>query len=427
MKYNVLVLGSGGREHAFVWSLKKDLNVDKIYCAPGNGGTEDIAINVKLDINNPIDVLKFVTENKIDLTIVGPEAPLENGIVDHFNKNNQRIFGPTKYAAQLETSKLFARDVLKKCNVNQPKYYVCKDKDDVLKIKNDIGLPFVIKVDGLAGGKGVYVCINENDYIDAIENIFEKNKFGSSADTILIEECLFGEELSVFAVCNGKSFKILNTAQDHKRIFENDKGPNTGGMGAYSPTPLSTENLIDSVKNNIYKPVLEYMESVGHPFTGFLYAGLMLVNNQPYVIEFNARMGDPETQVVLPLLKTSLFDLLYSATQNRLNQIDIEIVSKTALTIVLASEGYPGNYKKGQKIDIKDPELLFHAGTINKDGELYVNGGRVINVVGIGSNLKEAKLNAYNDLEKIDFDGKSFRKDIGDKGIAYAQSNLEVE
>ena len=427
MSYNVLVLGSGGREHAFVWSLIKDSQIDKIFCAPGNGGTEDIAINVLLDINKPIDVLEFVVDNDIDLTIVGPEAPLEKGIVDLFKKNNKLIFGPTKYASQLESSKLFAREVLHDCNVKQPKFFSCKTKEDVLMVKEEIGLPFVIKVDGLAAGKGVYVCLKEEDYYKAIDNIFNKNMFGKSSDIILIEECLFGEELSVFAICDGRDFKILNTAQDHKRIYDNDKGPNTGGMGAYSPTPLSTENLIKKVENEIYKPVLDYMYSQGNPFTGFLYAGLMLVDNEPYVIEFNVRMGDPETQVVLPLLETSLFDILYKTTNNELNSIDIKISSKTALTVVLASEGYPEEYTKGQKIILKNKSLLFHAGTKLIEGDLCVNGGRVLNVVGVGKNLKEAKENVYKDIENIEFDKKYFRNDIGDKGIRYNQANLEKE
>ena len=419
MKYNVLVLGSGGREHAFVWSLKKEHKIEKIYCAPGNGGTADIAINVSLDINNPKEVLGFVNKNNIDLTVVGPEAPLEKGIVDYFKENNKKIFGPTRFAAQLETSKFFAREILKKCNVRQPDFYLCNNKDDILKVKNDIGLPFVIKVDGLAAGKGVYVCLNENEFDEAIDNIYVKNMFGSASDKILIEECLFGEELSVFAICDGLDFKILNTAQDHKRIFDEDKGPNTGGMGAYSPTPLSSKELIEKVKNNIYQPVLKYLSENKTPFSGFLYAGLMLVNNVPYVIEFNVRMGDPETQVVLPLLESSLFELLYSAVNSKLHDVDIKVSSNAALTVVLASEGYPNEYLKGQRITLKNKSLLFHAGTKKIDGDYFVNGGRVLNVVGIGKNLNEAKNNAYNEISNVVFEGKYFRNDIGLKGLNY--------
>ena len=247
--------------------------------------------------------------------------------------------------------------------------------------------------------------------------------FGTASDKILIEECLFGEELSVFAVCNGTDFKILNTAQDHKRIYDNDQGPNTGGMGAYSPTPLSTSKLLSKVKKDIYKPVLEYMYKNKNPFTGFLYAGLMLVNGEPFVIEFNVRMGDPETQVVLPLLNSSLFELLFNTVNNKLNKTEINISNKTALTIVLASNGYPDKYKKGQGITLKNKSLLFHAGTIKYNNKLIVNGGRVVNIVGIGKDLDTARKNAYNEISKIDFDGKYNRTDIGLKGLKY---NLKI-
>ncbi len=427
MKYKVLVLGSGGREHAFVWSMKKDKKIEEIYCAPGNGGTDELAINVDIDINNPKEVLNFVDKYNINLTVVGPEAPLEKGIVDYFKENDRLIFGPTQFASQLETSKIFARDVLKKCNVNQPEFYIYKTKKDVLNHYKREGLPFVIKVDGLAAGKGVFVCQNKKDFDDAIVSVFDNNSFGSSSDKVLIEQCLFGEELSVFAICDGKEFKIINTAQDHKRIYENDSGPNTGGMGAYSPTPLSTDKLIDKVKIEIYKPVLEYMNKIGHPFSGFLYAGLMLVKGEPYVIEFNVRMGDPETQVVLPLLNSSLFDLIYNSSKQKLIDSKIEISNKTAVTIVLASDGYPNHYKKGQEIVINDDSLVFHAGTVKKEGKFYVNGGRVLNVVGFGNDLKEAIANAYVKVQNVNFDNIYYRSDIGSKGLLYnSNNNLEV-
>ena len=424
MKKKILVLGSGGREHAFVWSLKKDQNISKIYCAPGNGGTKDIAVNIDLDINKPNTVLKFATENNVDLTIVGPEAPLEKGIVDCFEKANQLIFGPSKYASQLETSKIFAREVLKKCNVKQPNFYICKTKKDIKNYYKKNGLPFVIKVDGLAAGKGVFVCHELNDINQAIVSIFDENNFGKSSDKILIEEFLEGEELSVFAICDGKNFKILNTAQDHKRIYDNDLGPNTGGMGAYSPTPLSTENLINQVEEEIYKPVLNFMEELGYPFKGFLYAGLMLVDGKAFVVEFNVRMGDPETQVVLPLLQSSLYDLILKATKQELDDCIIKNSNKTSVTIVIASDGYPNKYKKGQEISIEDDFLFFHAGTMKKNDKIHVNGGRVLNVVGFGDDLNDAIIDAYNNVKKIKFKNMYFRKDIGRKGLSYYSKNI---
>jgi len=424
MKKNILVLGSGGREHAFVWSLLKDQKIGKIYCAPGNGGTQDIAKNINLDINSPKQVLNFVKKNNIDLTIVGPEAPLEKGIVDYFENENKLIFGPSKFASQLETSKIFAREVLNKCNVNQPNFYICHTSKDIKNYYEKNGLPFVIKVDGLAAGKGVFVCHELNDVNHAIVSIFDENNFGKSSNKILIEECLKGEELSIFAICDGKNFKVLNTAQDHKRIFDNDLGPNTGGMGAYSPTPLSTVSLITEVEEEIYKPVLNYMNALGFPFKGFLYAGLMLVDGKPFVIEFNVRMGDPETQVVLPLLQSSLYDLIYKATRQELDDCKIKNSDKTSVTIVLASNGYPNEYKKGQKILIDDDFLVFHAGTIKNKNRMIVNGGRVLNVVGFGNDLDDAIADAYENVKKIQFEGMYFRKDIGKKGLTYKSKNI---
>jgi len=424
MKKNILVLGNGGREHAFVWSLMKDQQIHKIYCAPGNGGTQDIATNINIDINNPKEVLNFVKENNVDLTIVGPEAPLEKGIVDYFENENKLIFGPSKFASQLETSKIFAREVLNECNVNQPDFYICKTSKDIMNYFEKNGLPFVIKVDGLAAGKGVFVCHDLNDVNQAIVSIFDEDNFGKSSDKILIEEFLEGEELSVFAVCDGKNFKVLNTAQDHKRAFDDDLGPNTGGMGAYSPTPLSTKSLINEVKEEIYKPVLDYMIGLGFPFKGFLYAGLMLVDGKPYVIEFNVRMGDPETQVVLPLLQSSLYDLIHKATIQNLDDYKIKNSDATCVTIVLASNGYPNEYIKGQEILIEDDVLVFHAGTIKNKNKVIVNGGRVLNVVGFGNDLDDAIVDAYENIKKIKFKDMYFRKDIGKKGLSYKSKNI---
>jgi phosphoribosylamine--glycine ligase len=303
-------LRSGGREYAFAWKFLKDKEVQEVYCAPGNGGTKVLCTNLDLDINDHKKVLDAIKQLNIDLTVVGPEAPLADGIVDYLESNGVRVFGPDQYASQLESSKLFARDIMDQHNIPQPRYKKCSSIDEANNIKNSWGLPLVVKADGLAAGKGVILCEDEKSFSDAMDVMFENPQFGEASREISVEECLFGEELSVFAVCDGESYKILNTAQDHKRIFDNDKGPNTGGMGAYSPTPLSTHDIILKTEQRIVEPILNAMRDRGHPYKGFLYVGVMIVDGEPYVIEFNVRMGDPETQVVIPLMESSLYRLL---------------------------------------------------------------------------------------------------------------------
>ena len=417
----VLVLGSGGREHAFVYKFHTDPLISEVFCSPGNGGTGLIANNIALDLNNHDEVIQFVQENGIDLTIVGPEDLLASGIVDAFKKYNLNIFGPDAFCAKLESSKIFARNVMMEYDIPHPKYYACKNKEEAIEAKNILGLPIVLKADGLAAGKGVIICNNEAEFEDGLNHMYEKNTFGKASNLVSIEECLIGEELSVFAVCDGKDYKILNTAQDHKRAFDNDLGPNTGGMGAYSPTPLSTNTIMEQTCKDIIEPTLMAMNDKGHPYTGFLYVGLMIVNNKPYVIEYNVRMGDPETQVVLPLLESSLFDLLYKSSTNSLSNAEMKTSDKTAVTVVLASKGYPKQYEKNMEININanDEDLIFHAGTTIKNGILYATGGRVLNAVGFGNNLNEAIINAYKILNRIEFKNKYFRTDIGQKGLKY--------
>lgn len=418
-----MVLGSGGREHTMVWSLAKDENVDRIFCCPGNGGTGKLAKNVDLDLRDFVKLSEFVLENNIDFTIVGPEVPLADGIVDYFGQKELQIFGPSKYAAKLESSKIFARYFMKKNEIPQPAFIVCDDRQSAIKAKDEISLPLVVKADGLAAGKGVIICNSENEYSDALDSMFSQRSFGSAGDRITIEECLIGEELSVFAICDGDHYKILNTAQDHKRIFDEDKGPNTGGMGAYSPTPLSTSELIDKVEKRIIQPTLQGMNEIGTPFKGFLYAGIMIVNGDPYVIEFNVRMGDPETQVVLPLLESSFSELIYAAITGDIESTEIIVSDKTAVTVVLAANGYPGNYPKGMKINNIDSltdGLIFHAGTTgNSKTGFITTGGRVLNIVGFGDNLNEAIKNTYDLVADIHFDEMYFRKDIGKRGLKY--------
>ena len=422
MKKKVLILGSGGREHALAWAFAMDDNVSEVYCAPGNGGTAEIAENIKVNLVNLQEVLRLAQEKNIDLTIVGPENPLASGIVDLFRKEGLRIFGPDKYGAQLESSKLFARNLMAEKNISQPSYYSCNTREEVESLKGILELPLVLKADGLAAGKGVIVCETDDEFEQALKTIFDDGKFGDAARRISLERCLVGEELSVFAVCDGENFKILNTAQDHKRAFDDDKGPNTGGMGAYSPTPLSTPKLIDRVGVEIIQPTLDAMKERGHPFTGFLYVGLMIVDGDPHVIEFNVRLGDPETQVVLPLLKSSLFELLWNATEGKLKKSKVMVSHETAVTVVLAADGYPGKYKKGMIIkgleSVKD-RLVFHAGTLQKDHDIISNGGRILNVVGFGKDLQSAIDDAYAIVESIEFSGKYYRKDIGKRGLQY--------
>ena len=416
----MLILGSGGREHALAWAFSKDNNVGKIYCAPGNAGTNEIAENIIVSLVNHQEVLRLAQEKKIDLTVVGPENPLAEGIVDTFRKEGIRIFGPDAYGAQLESSKLFARDLMAENNIPHPSYYSCNTRVEVETLKEILELPLVLKADGLAAGKGVIVCQDERAYQQALKDIFEDKQFGKAADHLSLERCLIGEELSVFAVCDGMDYIILNTAQDHKRAFDGDKGPNTGGMGAYSPTPLSTMKLLKRVGAEIIQPTLNAMVERGHPYTGFLYTGLMIVSGDPYVIEFNVRMGDPETQVVLPLLKSSLFELLWNATEGKLKQTKVSKSSKSAVTVVIASEGYPGKYKKGMKIkglDALKDRLVFHAGTQRQDHDIVTSGGRVLNAVGFGDDLSSAIDDAYDIVQAVDFRGKFYRKDIGLRGM----------
>ena len=428
MKKKVLVLGSGGREHALVWAFAKDDNVSKVYCAPGNGGTGEIAENITVNLANLQEVLRLAQEKKIDFTVVGPETPLAGGIVDSFRKAGLRIFGPDAYGAQLESSKLFARNLMAENKIPQPSFYSCNTREEVESLKEILELPLVLKADGLAAGKGVIVCQKEEEFETALRTIFDDGAFGNAADRVSLERCLYGEELSVFAVCDGENFTILNSAQDHKRAYDGDKGPNTGGMGAYSPTPLSTPKLLSRVGKEIIQPTLNAMIERGHPYTGFLYVGLMIVDGEPYVIEFNVRMGDPETQVVLPLLKSSLFELLWNATEGKLKQAKVLSSSQTAVTVVMAAEGYPGKYKKGMKIKgldtIKD-RLVFHAGTRKQNYDIVTSGGRILNAVGFGKDLKSAIDDAYDIVKAVDFSGKYYRKDIGKRGLQYLKKGVK--
>ena len=425
-KHNVLVIGSGGREHAFVHCLAGDPALNRLFCAPGNGGTFTVATNVQLDVMDNDAVVAFVRERAIDFTIIGPEAPLANGLVDAMQAAGQLVFGPTGYAAQLESSKLFAREVMAAAGVPQPQYIACHSLVEAQAAWQQLGAPLVVKADGLAAGKGVLICEDENSYNSAVEQMFTEKRFGTAGDHVSVERCLVGEELSVFAVCDGENYFILNSAQDHKRAYDGDLGPNTGGMGAYSPTPLSTPELLERVGREIIAPTLKEMKNREHPYKGFLYAGIMLVEGNPFVIEFNVRMGDPEAQVILPLLKTSLFDLLHRSACGELDQLDFQIDPRTAVTVVLAAEGYPESYPKGMEIfglDKLEGDLVFHAGTIRDGNRIRTSGGRVLNIVGFGPDLTAAIKEAYRIVDQIHFDHMAHRYDIGQRGLAYLKSN----
>ncbi len=422
MNNNVLVLGSGGRECAIAWKLSKEPEVKKIFCIPGNAGTSEIAINKSLTLTDHKELLDFVNKNNIDLIIVGPENLLDDGIVDFFNSHNKKIFGPTKSASRLESSKIYARDIMKKYKIPHPKYIACSTLSDVKEAKNNLGLPLVLKADGLAAGKGVIICNDENEFNDALNIFFENQDFGTASDKISVEECIKGPEISIFISCNGLKYKILNNAQDHKRVFDGDKGPNTGGMGAYGPTSLYNSKLETKIKKDIIEPTLNAMVSEGTPYCGFLYFGLMLVNGEPYVIEYNARMGDPETQIVMPLMKTSLYSLIESTIENKLDSFNYQNKPGFCVTVVLAVEGYPLKYEKGSIIsglDLLKNDLVFHAGTAIKNKDIIVSGGRVLNATGYGPDLKSAISNAYDLVKKINFKKMYFRTDIGKKGLDY--------
>ena len=423
MRKNVLIIGSGGREYAMVWKLSQDKNIESIYCLPGNAGTSTIAKNINLSIDEHQSILKFVVDNNVDLTIVGPEGPLDDGIVDYFRLNNQKIFGPTKNASQLESSKIFARDLMKKYNIPHPEYIACKTQDEVRKAKKTLNLPIVLKADGLAAGKGVIMCHNENEFEDGLSVFFEDQSFGAASDKISVEKCISGPEISIFTVCNGLDYIILNNAQDHKRIFDNDLGPNTGGMGAYAPTNLYSKNLEDKIKSKIIEPTLNAMVKEDNPYSGFLYFGLMLVEGEPYVIEYNVRMGDPETQVVMPMMNTSLFDIIDASLNQGLKSIDYKNKQGYCATVVVAADGYPHKYDKGFIIeglnDLGD-DLVFHAGTsLNSSNQFVTSGGRVLNVIGYGDSLELAIKDAYRVIRKISFKGMYYRTDIGKKGLKY--------
>ena len=417
----IAILGSGGREHALAVQISKSKKLDKIYCIPGNAGTDSIGKNVNLELDNFDEIYRFIKNEKIDLVIVGPEKPLVDGIVDFLNEKNIKVFGPNQKVAQLEGSKIFTKKICEKYNIPTANFGIFKDKEETSKFLQNRKMPLVIKADGLAAGKGVYICKDIESSKNAVIEIFN-GKFGK-ADQILVEEFLEGDEMSYFVISDGLCFKSFNTAQDHKRVGEGDTGKNTGGMGSYAPSKLINKNLEEKIINRIIKPTLRAIKDMDQIYNGFLYAGLMIKDNEPYLIEYNVRMGDPECQTILPLLKSDFLDLIIASCNNNLKEKNIEWFEKKSLCIVLCSKGYPESYKKNidipnlQKIKSSNNNFIYHAGTKISDNAILAVGGRVLNFVSISDNYLDSRNEAINQIEKLNWKNGFYRSDIGFKVI----------
>lgn len=421
---NVLVVGSGGREHAIALAVKKSPMCTKLICAPGNPGMATLGKCLNVDVANPIAIADLAEKENIDLAIIGPEIPLVAGVVDEFRKRGLRAFGPTAAAAALEGSKAFSKDIMKKYGIPTAAYETFTDLQSAKKYLEVHHAPIVVKASGLAAGKGAIVCLTDNEALDAVTEMLGENAlFGESGKTVVIEEFMEGEEASIFAVCDGQNYVVLSSAQDHKRIFDDDKGLNTGGMGAYSPAPIVTDTLLKQVEKSIIEPTLNGMIKENKPYTGVLYVGIMVTANGPKVVEYNCRLGDPECQVVLPLYAGDVLALFDAAQKGELSKLGApKAPNGSSAVVVLASSGYPSAYKKGIPVTgiteaEKDGAQVLHAGTKIVDGQLVTNGGRVFGIVGHGKTLREALDIAYAACEKVKFEGKYYRKDIGKKGL----------
>ena len=416
---NVGIIGSGGREHALCISLKKSQKIKNIYCFPGNAGTSFIAKNIEIDLTNFEELKKFIQKLAIDIVIVGPEKPLVDGIVDFLKENKIKVFGPNKAASQLEGSKIFTKNLCRKYKIPTANFGVFNNIEKSLSFLKKCKFPIVVKADGLASGKGVYICENLENSKDAITEIFG-GKFGE-ANEILIEEFLEGEEMSFFIISDGTSYKKFGTAQDHKRVLEGDKGKNTGGMGAYSPSRLENETLDKKILEKIIEPTLLGLKNLKTEFVGFLYAGLMIVKGEPFLIEYNVRMGDPECQTILPRLKTDFLKIIDATINKKLGSINLEWFEEKSICIVLCSKGYPDKFqnnveiKKLEKIEPKNNNYIFHAGTKLKNSKIYSNGGRVLNFVIKSKNLKQSRDELINSINDLNWENGYFRKDIGFK------------
>lgn len=421
-KNKVLIVGSGGREHALAWKLAQSQAVSKIYCAPGNGGISRYAQCVPLKVDDIARIVDFAREKNINLVVVGPELPLTLGLVDALEEAGIKAFGPSCKAAEIEGSKAFAKDLLQRYGIPTARYGVFTDTETARNFSREMKGPWVIKADGLAAGKGVIICNTIEEADNAIEEILTGTAVGQAGKKIVIEEFLEGEELSILAFCDGENIIPMVPAQDHKRIFDGDQGPNTGGMGAYSPVLAATSALMAEIDEKILRPVMKAMAKEGRPYRGVLYPGLMLTKEGPKVLEFNCRFGDPETQVVLPRLDSDLAEIMLAAVEGKLDEVDISWKSEACITVVMASAGYPGSYKTGYPIHgldsvVEKDAIVFHSGTSKKDEQTMTAGGRVLSVTALGKDIAEARERAYQAVRQINFEGAQYRSDIAYRAL----------
>ena len=420
----VLIIGSGGREHALAWKVAQSPNVEKVYCIPGNTGIAKIASCHSISIDDFSSLTNFTRDEKIDLTIVGPETPLVNGIVDYFNKEGLKIFGPTKESAKLEGSKVFAKELMRKYGVPTANFEIFDDSAKAIKYIKERGAPIVIKVDGLAAGKGAIITKTVAEAKEVVRKILDEKIFKEAGNKIVIEDCLKGEETSILAFVDETTFIPLISSQDHKQVYDGDKGKNTGGMGAYAPVPLVSKEIQEKINKEVFSRLTSGLRNEGIKYNGILYAGLMIEKGCPRVLEFNVRFGDPETQAILPLMETDLVDAVISTVDNRLNKFELKWSPRaTCICVVIASGGYPEAYEKGKEIKgLKELEelndvLVFHAGTARNRGEIITSGGRVLGVTAVGSDIRDARHKVYDAITHIHFDGMHYRKDIGAKAL----------
>ena len=420
----ILVIGSGGREHALVWKIAQSKLADKIFCAPGNGGIADSAECIDIKAEDMPKLLEFAIKEKIDLTVVGPEAPLAQGIVGEFKNHKLRIFGPTKSAAQLEASKVFAKELMDKYNVPTARFKIFDNAEEAKRYVEKRGAPCVVKADGLAQGKGVVVAKTTDEAKETITSMMEKKIFGNAANRVIIEDCLEGQEASIIVITDSKEVLPLASSQDHKRVFDGDSGPNTGGMGAYSPAPVVTQELFQEILDKVIYRTIDGLVREGIDYKGALYAGIMVTKDGPKVLEFNVRFGDPENQAIMPRLKSDLLEVMLAATDGRLSRFkSLSWDNRACVCVVCASKGYPGEYEKGKQITGLDEinkmrdSIVFHAGTKRQGDKIVTSGGRVLGVTGLGNTIKEAIDKTYQGVKKIHFEGMHYRRDIGARAI----------